>query len=100
MPDRTARQAILRVHARRMALGSDVDLDALADSTEYYTGAELEGLCREAAMTALRSATHGATWEHGAEITMAHFTEARDRLPAPLLSDGAVRSSYQDIDAS
>jgi len=37
-----------------MKLGEDVDLWKIAECTELFTGADLEGLCREAGMAALR----------------------------------------------
>jgi transitional endoplasmic reticulum ATPase len=54
LPDAAARRAILAVHTRRMPLADDVDLAALADGTEDLSGADLEGLCRRAALLALR----------------------------------------------
>ncbi|XP_071735563.1 cell division control protein 48 homolog B [Rutidosis leptorrhynchoides] len=53
-PDLEARHEILRVHTRGMKLGNDVDLKQIAEATERFTGAELEGLCREAGIVALR----------------------------------------------
>ncbi|XP_054823150.1 cell division control protein 48 homolog B-like [Prosopis cineraria] len=53
-PDSEARYEILCVHTRGMKLGSDVNLRRLADDTEFFTGAELEGLCKEAGIVALR----------------------------------------------
>lgn len=53
-PDVEARYEILRVHTRGMKIGNDVDLRQLAQETENFTGAELEGLCREAGIVALR----------------------------------------------
>ncbi|KVH97712.1 hypothetical protein Ccrd_000188 [Cynara cardunculus var. scolymus] len=53
-PDLEARYEILRVHTRGMKISVDVDLRQLAEDTEYFTGAELEGLCREAGIVALR----------------------------------------------
>ncbi|NWF96280.1 MAG: CDC48 family AAA ATPase [Candidatus Thorarchaeota archaeon] len=53
-PDAAARLEILKVHTRRMPLGKSVDLETLAKMTEGYSGADIEGLCREAAMTAVR----------------------------------------------
>ncbi|HBY96869.1 MAG TPA: hypothetical protein DEP84_23470 [Chloroflexi bacterium] len=53
-PDRDARLAILRVHTRRMPLADDVDLEALATASEGFVGADLEGLCRRAALLAIR----------------------------------------------
>ena len=54
LPDRAARLAILHVHTRRMPLADDVDLQALAAATEEFSGADIEGLCRRAALLALR----------------------------------------------
>ncbi|GBG28564.1 26S proteasome regulatory subunit 7 [Hondaea fermentalgiana] len=53
-PDASAREAILRIHTRRMPLDADVDLGRLASATtQGFTGAEISSLCREAAMHAL-----------------------------------------------
>ncbi len=54
-PDRDARVEILKVHTRNMPLADDVDLAAIADKTEGFSGADLENLCREAAMAAVRT---------------------------------------------
>ncbi|KAK4423680.1 Cell division control protein 48B [Sesamum alatum] len=53
-PDLEARYEILRVHTRNMKVDGDVDLRQIAQDTELFTGAELEGLCREAGIVALR----------------------------------------------
>jgi transitional endoplasmic reticulum ATPase len=53
-PGPEERVAILRIHTKGMPLKKDVDLAALAQRTEGYTGADLEGLCREAALISLR----------------------------------------------
>ncbi|XP_027360244.1 cell division control protein 48 homolog B isoform X1 [Abrus precatorius] len=53
-PDLEARYEILCVHTRKIKLGGDVDLRGLAEDTELFTGAELEGLCKEAGIVALR----------------------------------------------
>ena len=54
VPDRDARRKILGIHSRRMPLGPDVDLDQIAEITHGYVGADLEVLCKEAGMVALR----------------------------------------------
>lgn len=54
VPDRAARREILGIHSRRMPLGADVDLEAIAEITHGYVGADLEVLCKEAGMVALR----------------------------------------------
>jgi transitional endoplasmic reticulum ATPase len=54
VPDRDGRREILEVHTRGMPLAKDVDLDRLAAITHGFVGADLEALCREAAMSSLR----------------------------------------------
>jgi transitional endoplasmic reticulum ATPase len=54
IPDLTARKAIFSVHAKDMPLASDVDIDYLAEKTEGYVGADIEAVCREAAIFELR----------------------------------------------
>ena len=54
IPDRKGRKEILEVHTRGMPLAEDVSLDKLAEMTHGYSGADLEALCKEAAMRALR----------------------------------------------
>ncbi|MFB6109674.1 MAG: AAA family ATPase [Halodesulfurarchaeum sp.] len=53
VPDRDGREEILRIHTRGMPLAGDVDLDALADRTHGFVGADLRALVVEAAMDAL-----------------------------------------------
>ena len=54
VPDRDGRKEILQIHTRGMPLDEAVDLDALADETYGFVGADLESLAKEAAMSALR----------------------------------------------
>ena len=53
-PDLAARKQILRIHTKGKPLGKDVDLDELARRTDGMTGADLAGICNEAAMLAVR----------------------------------------------
>jgi cell division protease FtsH len=53
-PDRTGREAILRVHTRSVPLSPEVDLGALASSTPGMVGADLANLVNEAALLAAR----------------------------------------------
>lgn len=52
--DREARLEIFKIHTKKMPLSKNVDLMELADLTENYSGADIEALCREAAMLAIR----------------------------------------------
>lgn len=54
IPDQKGRLQILQVYTRDMPLDDNVDLTRLAELTHGYVGADLQSLCREAAMTALR----------------------------------------------
>jgi transitional endoplasmic reticulum ATPase len=54
VPNVEGRRAILRIHSRRMPLAPDVSLDRLAQITHAFVGADLESLCKEAGMVALR----------------------------------------------
>ncbi len=53
LPDKDSRLQILKIHSRRMHLG-DVDMAGIAEQAADTTGAELEAICREAGMMAIR----------------------------------------------
>ena len=55
VPDVRGREEILRVHAKGKALGDDVDLRQIAQTTAGFTGAELENLLNEAAIHAAKA---------------------------------------------
>ena len=65
-PDEKSRKKILEIHTRDMPLAEDVDLDRLAKETEYYVGADLDAICREAGMIALREGLDSnlVEWRH------------------------------------
>jgi transitional endoplasmic reticulum ATPase len=54
IPDKKGRLEIMHIHTRGMPLAKDVNLEKLAEITHGFVGADLEALCREAAMSALR----------------------------------------------
>jgi len=54
IPDRNGRLGILEIHSRGMPLAVDVNMTHLAEITHGFVGADLEALCREAAMICLR----------------------------------------------
>ena len=55
IPDKNGRMEIIEIHTRGMPLAEDVDLERIAGMTHGFVGADLEALCREAAMSTLRS---------------------------------------------
>jgi transitional endoplasmic reticulum ATPase len=54
VPDKKARLEILQIHTRNMPLAPDVNLEKIANMTHGFVGADLEYLCKEAAMKCLR----------------------------------------------
>lgn len=54
VPDSEEREEILEIHTRNMPLAEDVDLHKLASTTHGFVGADLESLCKEAAMRVVR----------------------------------------------
>ncbi len=53
-PDERARLEILKITSKYMPLTPDIDLEAIAQSTKNFSGADLVALCREAGVNALR----------------------------------------------
>src|SRR3954466_3493559 len=75
-PDKKGRLEILNVHARKVKIAADVDIEKLAAMTPGFSGADLANLINEAALLATR---------RGAEaVTQADFNEAIERLIAGL----------------
>jgi cell division protease FtsH len=75
-PDVRGREAILRVHARSVKLGPDVDLALVAGRTPGFVGADLANIVNEAALLAAR--------RERPNVTMVDFDDAIDRIIAGL----------------
>ncbi|MFC6765193.1 AAA family ATPase [Natrinema soli] len=76
-PDEASRRQIFAVHTRDRPLAADVDLDALTDRTAGYVGADIEAVCREAAMIAVRQFVDDPDADsERIHITAAHFDDA------------------------
>jgi len=80
-PDKQARLQILRIHTRSMPLASDVDLNQLAHLTEGYSGADLEAVCREAALSAARENLEAE------RVEWRHFTQALQKIGPSVTED-------------
>ncbi|HRX83443.1 MAG TPA: ATP-dependent zinc metalloprotease FtsH [Phycisphaerae bacterium] len=72
LPDVQGRYEILKVHARKIALGPNVDLRRLARATPMFSGAELAAIINEAAII--------ATMANKDYVEMADLEEARDKV--------------------
>jgi transitional endoplasmic reticulum ATPase len=69
-PDKEAREMIFGVHSKKMPLAEDVVLADLSEKTEGYVGADIEAVCREAGLLALREDINVE------KINLKYFTEA------------------------
>lgn len=92
IPDKNGRLEILQIHTRGMPLAPDVDLERLAEITHGFVGADLEALCREAAMATLRR-------------VMPRIEFEADYIPYELLSELEVRAedfaeAFKEIEPS
>ncbi len=72
LPDIRGRRQILAVHAKKIKLSKEADLDSIARSTPGFSGADLANLINEAALLAARN--------ERTEATQADLEEARDKV--------------------
>lgn len=78
-PDQQARLAILKLRTESMPVGSDVCLEELAARTDLYSGADLENLCKEAALLALQEENMEAS-----TIKHAYFLQSLNKMSPSL----------------
>jgi len=100
MPDKNARRMIFEINLIRMA-ASGVSPQQLAEITENYSGADLEMLCREAGMLALRQHIRPGMSKEALiidkiSVTKEHFQEAYERIK-PHLSKKMLEEYSQMI---
>ena len=88
IPDKKTREEIFKVHTKGMPL-KDVDIKKLVEKTEGYTGSDVEALCREAAINALRKDMGSK------EITMNNFEEAMKEIGPSITKD--LEKKYEEI---
>jgi transitional endoplasmic reticulum ATPase len=82
LPDEKARQEIFGIHVGGKPLASNIDLAVLAEGTEGLSGAEIEVICREAAMLAIRESIQAGNKKSKLKISKEHFNLAIDWLKA------------------
>ncbi len=80
-PDPQTLKEIFKIHIRTMPLSKDIDLDQLSRMTVGYSGADVEALCREAAMNALRQDANAN------EVRLDDFRMAMDKIKPSITSD-------------
>jgi transitional endoplasmic reticulum ATPase len=84
-PNKEARKEIFKIHLEGKPLTSDVKLETLAEKTENYVGADIEAICREASMLAIReyvNETKKKKKKPDFEIAMKHFEDAFNKVKA------------------
>ncbi len=101
IPDQRGRLEILQIHSRGMPLAPDVDLEKLSQITHGFVGADLEALCREAAMNALRKIMPSIDFQLDEipyetllqlEVTMNNFSEALKEV-----EPSAIREVFVEV---
>ncbi|MBV8695901.1 MAG: AAA family ATPase, partial [Ktedonobacteraceae bacterium] len=109
VPDVRGRMEILRIHSRDAALANDIDFARLAQLTPGFVGADLEALCREAAMNALRRVLPHIDYQRGyipyetlvnLSITMPDFQAALREIEPSTIREVYVEvseTSWDDI---
>src|SRR2546421_5132515 len=109
VPDVRARAEILHIHSKDAALANDIDFPRLAQLTPGFVGADLEALCREAAMIALRRVLPHIDYQRGyipyetlvnLNITMADFQAALREIEPSTTREVYVEvseTSWEDV---
>jgi len=88
-PDKEAREEIFKIHTRNMPLTEDVDLSELAELTDGYVGADIESICRQAGMIALRENMDAK------EVTKEHFMKALEETSPSI--DDEMMAYYEEM---
>ncbi|KAH8912774.1 AAA-domain-containing protein [Coniochaeta sp. PMI_546] len=93
-PDLEARKAILNGIKGKRRLAGDVDLAALAEETDGYSGAEIVGICRSAGRVALMRGLDAGEDVGEVHISMEDFRAAMDKMPKQIT--GEMLRGYAD----
>jgi transitional endoplasmic reticulum ATPase len=89
-PNANERLEILTIYTRNVPLGEDVDLKRIAVDADGYIGADLENLCREAAIFAIR--------EKSVRVKFSHFEQAMKKIH-PTVTPEIVRKYEAFVDS-
>ncbi len=88
IPNEKAREEIFKVHTKSMPL-KNVRVEDLAKKTEGYVGSDIESVCREAAIFALREDMNAK------EIMVKHFEKAMEKVPPSI--DKEIEKAYEEL---
>ncbi len=89
IPDAKGRKKIFEIYTEKMPKAKDVDIKELAEKTEGYVGADIEGVCREAAMIALREDLNVKS------VKMEHFLSALNVVKPSV--DKEIEETYEQL---
>lgn len=90
VPDKKAREEIFKVHTKNMPITKDVNIKKLAEKTENYVGADIEAVCREAAIFALRDDIKVKI------VSNKYFEKALEKVKSSILNEDILR--YKEIE--
>jgi len=90
LPKKEGREEVFKVHTKNMKISEDVKIKQIAESTENYTGADIEAVCREAGMIALREDINAN------EVNMENFKKAFEKIK-PSITDKDLEK-YKEIE--
>lgn len=90
VPDEDMRTKIFSVHLKKMPLAKDVSIGVLAKKTINYVGADIEAVCREAAILSLRKDMEAK------EVPMSSFEEALNKVKPSVTAD--IEKAYEDLE--
>ena len=88
-PDKNGRIEIFKVHTKDMPIASDVDLEKLAELTKGYVGADIESVCREAAIFSIRKDINAK------EVNFEAFKKALEKVKASVTKD--IEDAYEKM---
>ena len=88
-PSEKARLEIFKIHSKDMPLDKDVDIKIMSKETDGYVGADIEAVCREAALLALRTDIKAKI------VSKKHFDAALKKVSPSITKE--VADAYQDL---
>ena len=89
VPDTKTRKEIFKVHTKGMPIDKEIDINQLIDKADGYVGADIESVCREAAIFALREDMKAKT------IKLKHFEKAFDKVKPSATKE--VADAYEEL---
>jgi len=89
-PDEKARYEILKIYTKNMPLDDDVDLQQLAKETEGFAGSDIEAMCDEAGLIALRENINAQ------KVSLKHFKAAMKKIHPTITPE--MKKFYDDME--